>query len=324
MDDPRAAIHSLTRRNPGAQALVFGQPARAARGRVTRSMRPEDAFRATLSDCHAQITANAALVRSRDGGIRSVEGLHQLRVAFRRLDVALGAFGRAFDQDWMEELRGRAKILVRRLAPARDLDVFVIELLAQAPPSRGLAELRAQAEAARDAAWTAAMACVAGEDFARLLDEIAAVASSRLPLSRLRRLPKTAARMLDRQVKRAARRGKAARSRDEGDLHRLRIALKKLRYTAELFAPLYSRRKVKRYLDKVRALQNHLGALNDIANVRAVVGDLLRPQGGKAASADAAFAGGAVTGWYGAQTPRAVARALKRYRKFAKVTPFWR
>ena len=55
-------------------------------------MRPEDAFRTTLLDCLAQITANAATALRCRG--RSVEGLHQLRVAFRRLEVALGAFGR--------------------------------------------------------------------------------------------------------------------------------------------------------------------------------------------------------------------------------------
>ena len=67
---------------------------------------------------------------------RSVEGLHQLRVGFRRLEVALGAFGQEFEQDWLEELRGRAKILSGRLAPARDLDVFVGKLLDRAAESR--------------------------------------------------------------------------------------------------------------------------------------------------------------------------------------------
>ena len=102
MDDPRAAVHSLARRSLGPT-----QPVKAVPGYVAKSMRPEEAFRATLSDCLAQITANAATLRMG----RSVDGLHQLRVAFRRLEVALGAFGREFGQDWLEELRGRAKIL---------------------------------------------------------------------------------------------------------------------------------------------------------------------------------------------------------------------
>ena len=86
-------------------------------------MSPDDAFRAILSDCLAQMTANAATLRAG----RSVEGLHQLRVGFRRLEVALGAFATEFEKHWLEELRSRAKILSSRLGPARDLDVFVGE-----------------------------------------------------------------------------------------------------------------------------------------------------------------------------------------------------
>src|SRR3954465_7221846 len=111
MDDPRAAVHSLSRRSLGPL-----KPVKAAPAPISKQMRPEEAFRATLLDCLAQITANAATLRpqdSRDG--RSVEGLHQLRVAFRRLDGALDGFGREFRQDWLEELRGRAKILLGRL-----------------------------------------------------------------------------------------------------------------------------------------------------------------------------------------------------------------
>src|SRR6201993_3853958 len=111
MDDPRASVHSLTRR--AKDKSVYGQPVKAVPGYIAKSMRPEEAFRATLTDCLAQITANAATLRPQElHDARSVEGLHQLRVAFRRLEVALGAFGREFGQDWIEELRGRAKILL--------------------------------------------------------------------------------------------------------------------------------------------------------------------------------------------------------------------
>jgi triphosphatase len=317
MDDPRAAVHSLSRRPLGP-----AKPVKAQGPFMAAAMRPEEAFRATLSDCVAQITANAATIRVG----RSVEGLHQLRVAFRRLEAALGAFGREFKQPWLDEVRGRAKILSSRLAPARDLDVFVGKLLAGLPPLAGMGgegfdQLRARAEEARDAAWEAATLCIAGADFEAFIDDMAALASSQLPLTRQRHLPKTAGRMLDRQLARVARRGKVARSREEGDLHRLRIALKKLRYTAEFFAPLFPRKDVKHYLRQLRELQNHLGDLNDVANVRAVVGELLRGRNDNPSAL--CFAAGSVMGWYGAQTPRAVKQALKRYRKFRKVELFW-
>ena len=328
MDDPRAVVHSLVRRNLGKDKTIFGQPVKAVPGRVAKSMRPEEAFRATLSDCLAQITANAATLRPQDSRDerRSVEGLHQLRVSFRRLEVALGAFGREFGQDWLEELRGRAKILAGRLAPARDLDVFVVKLLSEPPKSGvagGLPQLRARAEAARDNAWAGVAACISGIDFERFADDVAALASSQLPLTRDQRLARTARRMLDRQVRRVKRRGKMARSREEGDLHQLRIALKKLRYTAEFFAPLYPKRAVTRYLKQLRGLQNYLGDLNDVANVRRVVGELMREKVKKDDDSAMRFAAGAMVGWYGAQVPGAVKQALKRYRNFKRVTPFW-
>ena len=317
MDDPRASVHSLVRRNLGPI-----KPVKAAPLHVARSMHPEEAFRATLSDCLAQITANAATLRAG----RSVEGLHQLRVAFRRLEVALGAFGREFAQDWLEELRGRAKILAGRLAPARDLDVFVGKLLSEPPKSGvsdGLPQLRARAEGARDTAWDAVAVCISSPDFELFADDVAALASSQLPLTRDRRLPRTARRMLDRQVARVKRRGKVAVSQEEGDLHRLRVALKKLRYTAECFAPLYPKRDVARYLKKLRGLQNHLGDLNDVANVRSVVSGLLREKSKKDEDGTLRYAAGAMVGWYGAQVPGAIKHALKRYKKFKRVKVFW-
>src|SRR5258706_15831044 len=94
-------------------------------------MASEEGFRTPLLVGRPRFTANAATLRAS----RSVEGLHQLRVAFRRLEGALGAFGREFRQDWLEELRGRAKVLLGRLSPARDLDGFTGKLLADPPMS---------------------------------------------------------------------------------------------------------------------------------------------------------------------------------------------
>jgi CHAD domain-containing protein len=265
-----------------------------------------------------------------------VEGLHQLRVGFRRLDATLGAFGKEFGLDWLEELRGRAKVLASRLATARDMDVFVVNLLA-APGAAAagserdsFAALRTRAERARDLAWEEAVECVSGADFAMFLDDVAALAQSRLPLGRQPKLPRLARRMLTRAARRVKKRGRQAQSREERDLHQLRIALKKLRYTAEFFASLYPRKKTRRYLARVRELQEHLGGLNDIAHAHGTVTRLMRADDGKARTDGKAriggeprFAAGAVTGWYGARGQRIVKQALKRYRKFRGIKSFW-
>lgn len=316
MDDPRVDVHSVTRRSLGPV-----KPVKALPTHLAPSMRPEDAFRATLLDCLAQITANTAALRNG----RSVEGLHQLRVAFRRLDTALEAFGREFGQDWLMELRSRAKILTARLSPARDLDVFTEKLVAEAKwgVRDGLPQLKERAESARNVAWGGVTACITSPDFERFSDDVAALASSSLPLSRDRRMARAAERMLDRQIARVKKRGRQARSGQEGDLHRLRIGLKKLRYTCEFFAPLYSKKKVGRYLKKLRGLQNHLGDLNDVANVRSVVHSLIREKIRKEDGVALSYAAGAMVGWYGAQVPMIGKQALKRYAKFKKVKPFW-
>jgi len=318
MDDPRpASIHSLARKGLGP-----AQPVKAHPARISRAMRPEDVFRATLSDCLAQLTANVATLRA----ARSVEGLHQLRVALRRLEVVLKAFGEEFEQDWLSDLRSRAKILSSRLGPARDLDVFLTELLdapAEGNENEAFLNLRARMEEMRDRAWKEAGDCVAGADFALFTEDVAGLAHSRLPLARDTKLSRVAKRLLDRQQARALKRGKKARDGDEANLHSLRIALKKLRYTAEFLAPLYPRRKVKHYVRELRALQEHLGAINDIAHVRATIAKLLRETEAKRPAPGERYAAGLVAGWYRARRPHIAKQALKRWKKFRKVEPFW-
>lgn len=318
MDDPRpASIHSLSRKGLGP-----AQPVKAGPARINRAMRPEDVFRATLSDCLAQLTANAATMRAG----RSVEGLHQLRVALRRLEVLLEAFGEEFQQDWLNDLRSRAKILSSRLGPARDLDVFLTQLL-EAPAENSEHEaflnLRARIEDMRDKAWKDANDCITGADFALFTEDVAGLAHSRLPLARDTKLSRVAKRLLNRQQARARKRGRKAKDDDEATLHRLRIALKKLRYTAEFLAPLYPRRKVKQYVRELRGLQELLGAINDIAHVRATMTSFLRETDNKRTSPGERYAAGLVAGWYRALRPQIAKRARKRWKKFRKVDAFW-
>ena len=113
MDDPRpASIHSLSRR-----VVPPAQPVKARVARIHPKMSPDDAFRTTLADCLAQMTANAGVLRHG----RSTDGLHQLRIGLRRLEVALKSFGEAFEQPWLEELGIR---IIRRRVEECEIDLF--------------------------------------------------------------------------------------------------------------------------------------------------------------------------------------------------------
>src|SRR5215472_5479690 len=123
IDEPRAAVVRST-----ARPLTGDEVTRIVRARpvrLTRKMTVEEAFRVTVLECLAQVAANTpAIVQARD-----VEGLHQMRVGLRRLHVALYAFGDEFRTPALKELRKRSKAFTDAIAPARDLDVFLEELL---------------------------------------------------------------------------------------------------------------------------------------------------------------------------------------------------
>ena len=323
MDEPRPAIvRSLAR--PSRYDEDDGHAARARPTPLTRRMPPDQAFRVIVLECLAQVSANAGAVRAG----RAVEALHQMRVGLRRLQVALAIFGGSNLS--LKALRGRTKALSSRLGPARDLDVFVGELLQLPVHGAGngeaFAQLRVRAEAARDRAWDQVGDCVASPDFAIFLDDVAAAAAKNglSPAQRRQSIKSLADTALDEHLARARKRARAARSLEERDFHHLRIALKKLRYAGEFFAPLYKKRKVRAFLKKLKALQESLGGLNDIAHVRLTLSTLLEEEAPtRHAQGDLSFAAGQVQGWHRARAGKLERKSLRRWEGFKRRKPFW-
>ena len=98
--------------------------------------------------------------------------------------------------------------------------------------------------------------------------------------------------------------------------HKLRIALKKLRYAAEFFAPLYAKKRTKKYIKSLKDLLDALGAANDahgVSEILALMGD----------GPELGFAKGAVSGWYKAREKRLARRAMRAWRDFKRLKPFW-
>jgi CHAD domain-containing protein len=297
----------------------------------------EDAFRATVLECLAHVAANISpVVRSRD-----MEGLHQLRVGLRRLHVAFSAFGEEFRTPALMELKVRTKAFADAIAPARDLDVFIEELFAPMAERLGHDEsfkiLRARAEAERRKAWDEAVAHIASREFAVFQDDAAAAAEARSWLggpniavdlkARLAvraAVKSAAARIMDEQLMRARKRGRRLKSLEQREFHRSRIALKRLRYAAEFYAPLYKKKAVKRYLGRLKKLQDLLGRVNDVAQVRAVLARLLGDEPALAhVQADLCFTAGLINGWHRARAEKLIKKALSRWDKFKRQEPFW-
>ncbi len=260
-----------------------------------------------MIECIAQVTANARIVSDfRDG-----EGLHQMRVGLRRLLTAMKLFAAPAFVD----LYPRVKALATVLSPARDLDVLMavtLEPMAEAIGRSAVERLRKRATPMRDAAWDRAVAAVSGDEFAALIEDLALAAGQRHGMT-LRTLPakRFAEAALDGLLETARRRGRHFSSLEAGKRHRLRIALKNMRYAAEIFSSLYRKKKPRRYIERLRRLQDGLGALNDAASV---VG-YCRRRRGPVPERIAAF--------QQAHTDELLRRMRREWKKLKKQKPFW-
>jgi CHAD domain-containing protein len=79
-------------------------------------------------------------------------------------------------------------------------------------------------------------------------------------------------RWLHRSARKALKAGEGVKHLSAKQRHRLRIALKQLRYETDFLSSLYAQKKVKPYVDALRDLQDVLGDLNDLAVAQELLG----------------------------------------------------
>jgi CHAD domain-containing protein len=225
---------------------------------------PDVALRHIVAACHADLLKYRAVVLAS----RRPVGIHQTRVALRRLRAAFGLFRSAVDGPVVRALSAEAKWLAGECAPARDLHVFLNETVGNVPPiirRIGNRLAKTHLERARTA-----LAGARFEGFHRQLDAFAALS----PASTHERLDEFARSVLDKRHDKVVKRGRKLGSLDERRLHRLRIAIKKLRYAADFLRPAFASPLAKPYIEATARLQGALGALNDRAVAAHVLADL--------------------------------------------------
>jgi CHAD domain-containing protein len=296
---------------------------------LPRDIPAEDAFRLTLLQCQWHIAANiSAVVEARES-----EGLHQMRVGFRRLRVAFTSFGHAFRSHELDRLKDRAKRMAENLGPARDLDVFVDELLEPAAQANGAVEsfelLRARANEAKRTAWDFAATHVMSPAFAGFMADLNAAVERRIWLDDTKSgsifdqpAQELAAHVLSHRLKTAKKRAKRLSDQSDEQIHQLRIALKKLRYTGEFFAPLFDKDEAELFGIRLSKMQDSLGAVHDVVVARETLARLTanhheQNDGGLS------FAAGIVYGWHLDRSTHIFKKSVKRWKKFATTEPFW-
>jgi inorganic triphosphatase YgiF len=315
---------SFASKSQRGQALVADRPLHArhwVRPALGQGATVAEVFQAIGRGALASIATNSELLRQRP----DTEAVHQLRVGARTLRSALSTFREAVEDEDYERVKGELRWLARACDEARNLDVFAQEILAPAakaaPSAPGLKALAAAIKAAREHAAADVQQAVGSARFRDLLIEVTGWVETGAWLSHpAARAP---ARGFAKDALRARRRkllkdGRDLKRLDDVERHRVRIDAKKLRYAAEGFRDLFGRKATAtRFIKALKALQDELGALNDLVTAETLLT-------GVALGAKAAFAGGQLVGRRQASKSRCVRRAAKALERLAKADRFWR
>lgn len=286
-------------------ALARGErptPAKTGTAALAADMTVSDAFKTIAWTTLNHLQANEhGMLEGRDP-----EYLHQMRVALRRLRSAFRGFAAVLPETTTEPLLAEFRWLAAALGPARDWDVFVSETL---PPIReafadhaALAQFARECVRLRRAADRKARRAVASARYQRLVLGFAAwlaaerwvsEAAEPSPAMPGRPAGEFAAAVLERRYARVRKRGRKLRQLSAAELHRLRIAVKKLRYAMDFLGTLFAAKRARDMVSHLARLQNILGAMNDAATVERLVHDAFGARAGKAMSE----ARGLVLGW---------------------------
>jgi triphosphatase len=292
-------------------------------------MTVEDALQKIGNNCLAQVLRNEAAVLS-----SLPEGVHQMRVAVRRIRSAISSLKKMFPAEGSRWVDDELSWLAGVLGPARNLDVFATELLPAAraglPDEPGWDELAAALDRLRRVAYDRSSEAILSERYTTAMlhllrwfeargwrqhsgSEDAALLNS--PIGEV------APRVLDRRRRRVRQRSREFGRLTPRERHKLRIAAKKLRYTIELFGSLFDDHDLPKFVSGLKRLQDDLGYANDVRVAHEFVTELFAQTESRG---PAGHAWVAVLEWHDQILARREQKLRKHLRRLNDASPFWR
>jgi triphosphatase len=293
-----------------------------------------EAFRVIALSCLDHALANEQAVRAGDA-----EGIHQMRVGLRRLRAALSLFKELVQGPEAEAVKTELKWLTDQLGSARELDVLINKRIDPARETTPFAEIGVLAKNLGDerhAAFNKAAQVIQSDryralglktalwifdgEWSRSLDPM-------LAAKRARSAADFAAEILTRRLGKILKKAGRMEKLSPRRRHKLRIAVKKLRYATGFFASLFpSPKRVtrrRRFAKELRALQNAIGTLNDLEAHKRIAATITRPRRRDRNQPQKALAIGFITGQEHVQTAGCLRAATEAAHKLAKTSTFW-
>lgn len=262
-----------------------------------------------------------------------IEGVHQLRVSFRKIRSAFSLFRSAIPKEvskpWNEEIRW----IAGAMGAARDLDVFIdegLEKIRGKLPFSGEQKLIDLAKEARARIYTDQVRPVLeSERYANFKSAFLewcenrawerAELSEKQRASQQMKLEKFARKLLDKQERKVLALGTHIDRNNAQEMHRLRIECKKLRYAADFFQPLYAG--IDSFIDHMRGLQDILGVMNDISVMHKLLNMILADTNNHETLEYA----GAIVGWRTCEFYHLLENFDRYWDEFTEAThPWWK
>ena len=336
----RAALFSFAKRLAETVPLTLGIKTKAERGFDLLDGREADfekarpveipagetcaeAFRIAARNCMRQALVN--LPGTRAG---HAEALHQTRVGLRRLRAAISLFSEVVEGPQRQHIAEELKWIAGQLGPARDLDVFISDILephrAAFPDDPGWESIQARILRSRAAAYNAAFAATGSERFRQALLDVGAWiefgdwtgGGNRLADEPVADYASAKLAKLRRSI---VKTGKHLGSLSIPERHRLRIRAKRMRYGSEFFGATFGgkgrAKRCAKALAALEKLQDTLGVLNDIANRQTFM------DGGGDRPEQAMLPMPKV---YPSEEKTLMKKAKRAYARFAETKPFWK
>lgn len=233
---------------------------------VGRSSTVGQVVRWAVATSSARLIVHDAVVRL---GV-DPEGVHQARVATRRLRSDLRTFRSFLEDEWRDHLRAELGWLGAELGVVRDLDVLGARLREHAlllpdDDAANVAKVLERLRVRREAARAELLSAMREPRYVALLDALVDASASPRVLDGVRRSPAA-------DVVGAVMEGPWAHLKklcdglgeasSDGDLHEARIRAKRVRYAAEALTPVCGK-PARRFARRAEALQVVLGSHQD-------------------------------------------------------------
>jgi len=258
----RLGILSKAERGYALAERRLGRCARAEPVDLVAPLSEGEAFRAVAHVCLRHYRLNEIVLLAE----RDAAALHQARIALRRLRSALSLFRAAVRGKEYQALREEIAWLAGQLGDARDADV----MLAGEAERGDHHLLRDRLTRMRGKAYDRVETTLHSERVRALMLRLALwieLGAWRFRQRSARDVSALAADQLERQWRKVQRHAHRIAKASGAERHRLRLDVKKLRYSAEFLGGLYASRARlvarERFVAALKALQDRLGELTD-------------------------------------------------------------